>query len=142
MAADSCGVMGMLWGLSAGVHVSWSAVFGPGTTIVVRPVVRPAAAARAALCAWLEICRRVSQGAVMPHSRICRLASTMPTIMSCSSGRLCNAHASWASAQRKGLVMTGDLIWRAIWVTGTPFKRQCGAGTSSAQCITAVPHCS
>ena len=30
MAADSWGVMGMLWGLSAGVHASWSAVFGPG----------------------------------------------------------------------------------------------------------------
>ena len=30
MAADSCGVMGMLLGLSAGVHASWSAVFGPG----------------------------------------------------------------------------------------------------------------
>ena len=30
MAADSCGVMGKLWGLSAGVHASWSAVFGPG----------------------------------------------------------------------------------------------------------------
>ena len=33
MAADSCGVMGMLWGLSVGVHVSWSAEFGPGTTM-------------------------------------------------------------------------------------------------------------
>ena len=33
MAADSCGVMGMLRGLSAGVHVSWSAVFRPGCTM-------------------------------------------------------------------------------------------------------------
>ena len=30
MATDSCGVMDMLWGLSADVHASWSAVFGPG----------------------------------------------------------------------------------------------------------------
>jgi hypothetical protein len=46
MAADSCGVMGMLRGLSAGVHVSWSAVFRPGCTIL---VVLPEAAARAGL---------------------------------------------------------------------------------------------
>ena len=134
MAADSCGVMGMLWGLSVGVHVSWSADFGPGTT----PVVRPAAAARAVLCAWLQKCRRVSQGAMMPRSRICRLASTMPTIMSCSSSRLCNAHASWASAQREGPVMTGDLIWRAIWVTGTPSEWQCGASTTNARAMSSV----
>ncbi len=61
-------------------------------------------------------CRRVSQGAMMPRSRICRLALMMPTIMSCSSSRLCNA--SWAIAHHpsgsRACPLNGNvgLAWR------------------------------
>jgi hypothetical protein len=58
-AMDSCGVMGMFWGLSAGVHVPCvrnSSMSGGE--------VRPAATAMAA-STWLGMCLRVSQGAVI-----------------------------------------------------------------------------
>ena len=45
---------------------------------------------------WLGMCLRVSQGAVMLSSRICRLASTLLVGMSCSSSNLCSAQVGAA----------------------------------------------
>ncbi len=65
-------------------------------------------------------------------------SEVMPIIMSCPSGRLCNAHATWASVRRRLPVRTADLIWRAIWVTGTPSEWQCGASTNNARAMSST----
>jgi hypothetical protein len=97
MAGDSCGVMGMLWGLLVGVHVSWSAEFGPGTTMPGGAAGGSSQSSVVRVVAKVQACVPGGDDAPLADlqigivARICRLASTMPTIMSCSSSRLCNA---------------------------------------------------
>jgi hypothetical protein len=76
MAADSWGVMGMFWGLSACVHVSRSrrsSMSGGAAGGVIHGSVH----VRGWKCAF------VSQGAVRLSPWICRLASTLLVGMSC-----------------------------------------------------------
>jgi hypothetical protein len=86
-------------------------------------VLRPAAAARAAPCAWLELCQRVSPASVMPRSRICVLASMLHVLLSnqiVQCARIVGASAAKKSLQTGGAQLArhlghGDELEMATW---------------------------